>query len=107
MILRSIGLSAALAALLAACASAPPEGPPGGPRGHGGPPGEGPGPMTGPQLFIIPAGEPLRAPSGVPYPVLGGDSTAADTHHEGRSEPAHKARWPDPLVGSLLGWSRV
>lgn len=83
MNLRSLGLTAALAASLAACASAPPpEGPPEGARGRGGPPREGPGPMSGPQLFISPAGEPFRAPPGVPYPVKAWFD-GADANHDG------------------------
>lgn len=83
MTLRSLGLTAVLAASLAACAAAPPEGPRDGPRGRGGPPGgEGPGPMSGPQLFISPAGEPFRAPPGVPYPVKAWFD-GADANHDG------------------------
>lgn len=86
MMLRSLGLTAVLAAALAACASTPPDGPggPGGPRGRGGPPGDGGhGPVSGgPQLFISPAGEPFRAPPGVPYPVQAWFD-AADTNHDG------------------------
>jgi len=86
MTFRSLGLTAVLAATLAACASGPPDGPggPGGPGGRGGPPGEdGPGPMGGgPQLFISPAGEPFRAPPGVPYPVKAWFD-GADANHDG------------------------
>ncbi len=82
MTLRSLGLTAVLATSLAACASAPPEGHGEGPRGHGGPHGEGPGPMSGPQLFISPAGEPFRAPPGVPYPVKAWFD-GADANHDG------------------------
>ncbi len=92
MMLRSLGLTALLAVTLAACASGPPDGPdgggpdggPGGRHGRGGPPGEGGpgGPMSGPQLFISPAGEPFRAPPGVPYPVKAWFD-GADANHDG------------------------
>lgn len=78
MTLRSLGLTTLLAVSLAGCASAPPEGP----HGRGGPPGEGAGPMRGPQLFISPAGEPFRAPPGVPYPVKAWFD-GADANHDG------------------------
>ncbi len=87
MNLRSLGLTALLAAWLAGCASGPPAGP-GGPDGREGPPGRG-GPHgqagsgpSGPQLFISPAGEPFRAPSGAPYPIKAWFD-GADANHDG------------------------
>ncbi|AZS20810.1 hypothetical protein CSW63_09215 [Caulobacter sp. FWC26] len=79
MLLRSLGLTVGLAAALSACSSAPHE--PLEPHSAHRRDEYAPGRQS-PQLFISPAGEPFRAPSDAPYPVVTWFA-GADANHDG------------------------